>query len=127
MGNIHSDTKVNFEYIQNSIEFPNSQIMINVLDDNLQDCLINTTIHAREEEEIINQCMRNNKNKLIIIYGKNCCDENLIKKYKQLVGFGLKNVKIYFGGLFEWLCLQDIYGKDKFKTLGYEVDLLKYK
>ena len=59
--------------------------------------MINTTVHA-EEEEIINQCMRNNK-KLIIIYGKNCCDENIRTKYKQLVTFGFKNVKIYWGYL----------------------------
>ena len=126
-GNMYSNAKVNFEYMQNCIESPNSQIIINVLDNNLQHCLINTTVHAEEEEEIINQCMRNDKSKLIIIYGKNCYDENIRKKYKQLITFGFKNVKIYLGGLFEWLCLQDIYSKDKFKTIGDEVDILKYK
>ena len=94
-GNTQANRKVNFEYMQNCIESPNSQIIINVLDINLQHCLINTTVHANEEEKIINQCIRNNKNKLIIIYGKNCCDENIRKKYKQLVTFGFINVKIY--------------------------------
>lgn len=127
MGNIQSNTKVNFEYVQNCIEYPNSQIIISVLDNNLQHCLIHTTIHAEEEEEIVNNYIKNNKNKPIVIYGKNCCDEKVIKKYKQLITYGFKNVKIYLGGLFEWLCLQDIYGKEKFKTSGDELDILKYK
>ena len=29
--------------------------------------------------------------------------------------------------MFEWLMLQDIYGKDLFPTTKKEVDLLKYK
>ena len=127
MGNIQSNTKVNFEYIQNCIEYPSSQIIINVLDNDLQHCLIYTTVHAKEEEEIVNSHIKNDKTKPIIIYGKNCCDEKVIKKHKQLVTYGFKNVKIYFGGLFEWLCLQDIYGKEKFKTSGDELDILKYK
>jgi rhodanese-related sulfurtransferase len=127
MGNIQSNTKVNFEYMQNCIEYPNSQIVINVLDNDLQHCLIYTTVHAREEEEIVNEHIKNDKTKPIIIYGKNCCDEKVLRKHKQLINYGFKNVKIYFGGLFEWLCLQDIYGKEKFKTNGEELDILKYK
>ena len=34
---------------------------------------------------------------------------------------------IYSGGLFEWLLLQDVYGKDEFPTMGCELDILKYK
>tara|TARA_A100001011_G_scaffold400696_1_gene517692 strand:+ start:11976 stop:12359 length:384 start_codon:yes stop_codon:yes gene_type:complete len=127
MGNIHGNSKVNFEYMQTCIENPNSQIIINVLENNLQHCLLYTTIHAKEEEDVINQYIKTDKTKLIIIYGKNCCDEKVIKKYKQLTTYGFKNVKIYVGGLFEWLCLQDIYGKEQFKTFGDEVDILKYK
>ena len=127
MGNIQSNSKVNFEYIQQCIEQPNSQIIINVLDNTLQHCLIYSTIHAEKEEEVINQHIRSDKNKTIIIYGKNCCDERILKKYKQLTTCGFKNIKIYFGGLFEWLCLQDIYGEEKFKTTGNEIDILKYK
>ena len=127
MGNIQSNTIVNFEYVQNCIENPNSHIIINVLDNDLQHCLIYTSIHGKDEEEIINDHLRNNKNKPIVVYGKNCCDEKIIKKHKQLVIHGFRNVKIYFGGLFEWLCLQDIYGKEKFKTTSDELDILKYK
>jgi hypothetical protein len=127
MGNTYSNTKVNFEYMQNCMEQPNSYIVINVLDHDLQHCLIHTSVHAKEEEEIVNQYMINDKHKPIVIYGKNCCDEKVIKKHKQLITYGFKNVRIYFGGIFEWLCLQDIYGKEKFKTSGDEVDILKYK
>ena len=127
MGNINSNTKVNFEYVQNCINYPNSHIIINVLETDLQHCLITTTIHAKDEEYIINQCMKNDKNKEIIVYGRNCCDEKIIRKHKQLTNYGFKNIKIYFGGLFEWLCLQDIYGKEHFKTTSDELDILKYK
>jgi hypothetical protein len=127
MGNIQSGTKVNFEYIQQCTINPNSQLIINVLENNLQHCLIYNTTHANKEENIINDYIKNDKNKEIIIYGKNCCDEKVLKKYKQLITYGFKNVKIYVGGLFEWLCLQDIYGEEKFKTTGMELDILKYK
>jgi hypothetical protein len=109
MGNIQSNTKVNFEYMQNCIEHPDSQTIINVLDNDSQHCLIHTTVHAREEEETVNSHLK------------------VIRKHKQLLTYGFKNVKIYFGGLFEWLCLQDIYGKEQFKTNGDELDILKYK
>ena len=37
------------------------------------------------------------------------------------------NVYLYAGGLFEWLHLQDIYGKQEFPTTTYILDILKYK
>ena len=65
---------------------------------------------------------------MITIYGKNCQEEEkIIKKYKQLQKLGFKNIYIYCGGLFEWLLLQDIYGKDEFPTTIKENDILKYK
>jgi hypothetical protein len=36
-------------------------------------------------------------------------------------------VFVYTGGLFEWLLLQDIYGKDEFPTTSDELDILKYR
>ncbi len=48
------------------------------------------------------------------------------EKYKQIKGLGLYNLCIYTGGLFEWLCLQDIYGDDEFLTTG-RVEILDYK
>lgn len=127
MGNIQGKSKVNFEYMQTCIEYPKSHIIINVLENDLQHCLIDTTTHADDEEEIINHLIKTDKTKPIIIYGKNCCDEKILKKHKQLTTYGFKNIKIYCGGVFEWLCLQDIYGKEQFKTHGDEIDILKYK
>tara|TARA_Y100000389_G_scaffold95236_1_gene91894 strand:- start:5484 stop:5867 length:384 start_codon:yes stop_codon:yes gene_type:complete len=127
MGNINSVQRINFEQVQDTINNNNPYLLINVLDYNQQDCLIHTTIHADKEELEINNCIRVNKEKKIIIYGKNCNDDKIFKKYKQLKLHGFKNIYLYLGGLFEWLCLQDIYGKEQFKTVGYENDLLKYK
>ena len=64
---------------------------------------------------------------LIIVYGKNCNDETIQKKYQQLLTLGFYNIFVYTGGMFEWLLLQDIYGKDLFPTTKKELDLLKYK
>ena len=81
-----------------------------------------------QEEEFINQLIKNgNKNAKMIVYGKNCNDENIYKKYSQLTSLGFYNVYIYIGGLFEWLLLQDIYGENEFPTTKKELDLLKYK
>jgi len=63
----------------------------------------------------------------IVIYGKNSNEDNLVQKYSQLENLGFKNVYIYPGGLFEWLCLQDIYSDDLFPTTKKEIDILKYK
>ena len=67
------------------------------------------------------------KNIKIVIYGRNCNDEKIHIKCSQLTSLGFYNVYIYFGGLFEWLLLQDIYGKQEFPTTKKELDLLKYK
>ena len=53
---------------------------------------------------------------------------NLIyDKYDQLVKLGFSKVFIYPGGIFEWLCLQDIYSDENFPTNKKELDILKYK
>ena len=48
-------------------------------------------------------------------------------KYTQLLNLGFTNVYIYPGGLFEWLCLQDIYGFENFPTTKKELDILRFK
>ena len=75
----------------------------------------------------INKYISSRENIKIIIYGLNSSDINVHKKYSQLIGLGFTDVYIYNGGLFEWLLLQDIYGKDLFKTSSNELDILKYK
>jgi hypothetical protein len=129
MGNI-IPKKINFEDIQLICKKQRPfSIMINTLDINEQKCLIQGTIFAEKEENTINELINNKSFHItIVIYGKNCQDEEkIIKKYKQLQKLGFKNIYIYCGGLFEWLLLQDIYGVDEFPTTVKENDILKYK
>lgn len=114
---------VNFDYLIEN----NDYILINTLSVNDQNCLIIETIQSKNEEKIINDLLNSNINKNIVIYGKNCSDISTLTKFKQLKNLGFKNIKIYMGGLFEWLLLQDIYGDDKFKTSCKEIDILKYR
>jgi len=122
--------KINFEDIQMICKKQRPfSIMINTLGFNEQKCLIQGTILADKEENTINELIYNKSFDItIVIYGKNCQDEEkVIKKYKQLQKLGFKNIYIYCGGLFEWLLLQDIYGVDEFPTTIKENDILKYK
>jgi len=119
--------KVNFEDIQYLLNKNNEYILINTLDKKEQDCLIKNTILIQDEEKIINHFMKTKIDIHIIIYDKNANVPNLMEKYEQLIGLGFTNVYIYPGGLFEWLCLQDIYGVDDFPTTKKERDILKYK
>ena len=84
-------------------------------------------IEIAKEEELLNTLMKTNKNMKIIIYGLNSNDETIYTKYYHLQKCGFTRVYIYTGGLFEWLCLQDIYGDDSFATTQSELDILKYK
>jgi hypothetical protein len=127
MGNSNSIIKnINFEDMQYAINDTTS-IIINTLDEKNQKCLIKNTIAIDKEVEFLNAQLTKDKSIRITIYGMNSCDLSTIKKYDQLVSFGFYNVYIYQGGLFEWLLLQDIYGKDLFPTTATESDFLKYK
>ena len=126
--NYETLNKINYENIQELIKNSDNNYIINTLENNLQDVLIPKTINYYEEENIINSLISNyNFNEVIIIYGKNSSDETIIKKYMQLKKYGFINIYIYSGGMFEWLLLQDIYGKDLFPTKGYTLDILRYK
>ncbi len=127
MGNTPVFKKVGFEdirYIQDNI---NNYILINTLKQEEQQCIILGTISPKDEEKIINLSLQKGNDRYIVIYGKNSLDETICKKYNDLVSLGFKNVFIYPGGLFEWLCLQDIYGNEEFKTSSRELDILKFK
>jgi hypothetical protein len=119
--------KINYEDMQTASKNPEIYLIINTLPISEQKCLIINTIIATDEEAIINKFIKENKSIRIIIYGKNCNDETINKKYQQLYSLGFYNIFVYLGGMFEWLILQDIYGKDIFYTTSKEVDLLKYK
>ena len=127
MGNTQCMKKINYEDIQTVVKNPEVYLIINTLPPTEQQCLIINTIPANDEETIINRFMKENKSIRIIIYGRNCNDDTINKKYQQLYSLGFYNIFVYLGGMFEWLMLQDIYGKDLFPTTKKEVDLLKYK
>ena len=147
MGSNNSKTKINYEDVQNASKqsFSNTNstnstngnnnsnskkyAIINTLDKNFQTCLIQNTIPIQDEEDIINSILKDKYSTLItiIIYGLNSNDESVYSKYEQLVKLGIKNVFIYTGGMFEWLLLQDVYGRELFPTTSKELDILKYK
>ena len=125
MGNGISSIKyINFEFVQKNQP---TCILINTLSAMDQSCLIVGTIPANDEETKINEYVCTNKKIDIIIYGKNSTDMSPINKATQLRTLGFTNVSVYIGGLFEWLLLQDIYGKTEFKTTSHVLDILKYK
>ena len=127
MGNHTSIERINFEDIQETIRNKEKYIIINTLPNTL---LINTINYIQEEQIInglINGVIKNNANKHIIVYGKNANDTSIYDKYEQLIKLGFNNVFVYTGGMFEWLCLQDIYGEELFPTTKKELDILKYK
>jgi hypothetical protein len=128
MGNTTSMNKINFEDIQYSLYNKDKYILINTLEESCQDCLLPNTITPEKETAVINHLLQSGKKNIkIIIYGKNCNDDKVFKKYDQLQSFGFYNVYVYTGGLFEWLMLQDIYGEKEFPTSKKELDLLRFK
>lgn len=129
MGNkMSTSIKINFEDIQYVLKNPEGHLLINTLSETEQDCLILNTMNIKNEENIINSCIKNGRKDIkIIIYGKNCNDEKIYNKYNQLTSLGFYNVYVYVGGMFEWLMLQDIYGEKEFQTTKKQLDILKYK
>jgi len=128
MGNTTSMSKINFEDIQYSLHNKDNYILINTMEDSCQDCLLPNTVSPEKETAIINHLIQSGKKDIkLVIYGKNCNDDKIYKKYNQLQSLGFYNVYVYTGGLFEWLMLQDIYGEKEFPTSKKELDILKYK
>jgi rhodanese-related sulfurtransferase len=117
---------IGFEDMKNAIK--DEHYIINTLPSVEQDCLIYGTIAYNKEEHIINRLIEtNDKDRIIIIYGKHSADDSPQKKYNQLINYGFKRVYIYTGGLFEWLLLQDIYSFGEFPTTIICKDILKYR
>lgn len=127
MGNTQSIIKINFEDMQTATKNPETYLIINTLSAREQQCLIKGTVGLEQEEAIINKYIKDNRGIRIVIYGKHNHDENVQKKYQQLLSLGFYNVYAYIGGIFEWLLLQDIYGHELFPTSKKELDLLKFK
>jgi hypothetical protein len=123
--------KVSYEDLQmvvyRNMNVQHSTLIINTLPPSLQHCLIKTTIDIRFEERIVNAFIDKKPDIMIIVYGKNSNDITILHKYEQLLKLGLTNVHIYTGGIFEWMLLHEIYGKDLFKITKYEIDILRYR
>ena len=121
--------RIGFEDMQKIYKHPQQYILINTLPIQEQECLIYNTLSYNEEEQIINNLLQRYElgAKHIIVYGKNNCDNTAENKCKQITNLGFKYVYLYCGGLFEWLLLQDIYGREEFPTTNYTLDILKYK
>ena len=92
-------------------------VLLNTLPLNRQHYLIKGTLPGLEESVKMNEYLYKNKNIPVILYGLDCNDTSVLKKFAQLKTLGFMNVSIYRGGLFEWALLQDIYGSN-FPTEG---------
>jgi hypothetical protein len=129
MGNSASIQNIaNFEFVQQFVS-SNTHILLNVMDAADQDILIVRTLSAIAEVDALNTLMDDGEfDRKILVYGRNNNDiEKVLKKQKQLIALGFTEVYVYLGGLFEWVLLQDIYGKDLFKTTRTVTDILRYK
>jgi hypothetical protein len=126
MGQIYSSYQhYTFKELQNKLENKKSEfILLNTLPIQEQNYLIKGTINATLENDFINGLVKKDKNKEIIIYGRDHHDMKVIEKYNKLKKIGFTNVYIYFGGLFEWSLLQEIYGQSNFQTDGNVSDPL---
>ena len=107
-----------------------NKTLINILTSAEQDCLIKGTLSIDAEEKTINEWVKSGKavDHCIILYGKNTDDAaRLEKKRRDLRALGFHDVFVYPGGLFEWLLLQDIYGKELFPTTSHVLDIIAFR
>ena len=124
--------KVGFDDIQYVLRHPSpTTLMINTLPLSDQDNLIHATLPHHQEEPRINDILtdyhKTPNHYTFILYGKNSADDTVDKKYKQLTQLGFTQVFIYYGGMFEWMILQDVYGSEHFPTTNPDIkDPLRY-
>ncbi len=123
MGNIYSSFEtIHFKELQTLIG--SDILLLNTLPQEHQSYLIYGTLCASKETDQMNFYLKTNRSIEIILYGKDHLDRTMIEKYNQLKQLGFTRIRIYFGGLFEWALLQDIYGRSLFKTHGTVKDPL---
>ena len=125
MGVMYSLPSYNYHQLQDRMK--NDIILINTLPLTRQECLIKGTLQAFIEVEYMNKLLKTNKNKEIIVYGIHHTDLTVITKYNQLKKLGFKNVHIYFGGMYEWLLLQEVFDTTNFQTDGNIKNIVDYK
>lgn len=114
MGNVPPNL-ANFEQVQGTV--------ISVLGADEQDVLISGTVPCADEIREVERALALRTR--IVIYGRNDHDARIYAKYEQIRQLG-GDPRLYLGGLFEWLLLQDFYGAEQFPTTA-KADLLKYK
>ena len=100
-----------------------SYLIINVLNDTEQDVLIQGTVPCTEEVVQVEKAIQ--EKRVIIIYGRNNHDDKVWIKHAQLKKLGGK-AKVYVGGLFEWILLQELYGNERFPLTSYKFDPYQY-
>lgn len=126
MGIMYSLPSYNYHQLQDCMK-KNNIILINTLPLTRQECLIKGTLKAFDEVDCMNKLLKTNKNKEIVVYGIHHTDLSVIVKYNQLKKLGFKNVHIYFGGMHEWLLLQEVFDITNFQTDGYIKNIVDYK
>lgn len=121
--------RVGFDDVLLALQQPEKYMLINTLPVHEQSCLIRSTVSIADEESLMNQCITSYKHhsQTVIIYGKNCADVTVDRKYQQLVNLGFREVFVYAGGMLEWMLLQDAFGKEEFPTTSVLLDLLRFQ
>ena len=117
MGNAQSLAKVTYEYVK-EISTNNTQtLLVSTLKRDKEKYGIVRTLPIDNEENYINELINKRQyDVIIVVYGENMYDATVITKYHQLKKIGFNYCYIYFGGLFEWFLLQDVYGSEMFPT-----------
>jgi len=121
--------RIGFDDVLLAVGNPETYLLINTLPAQDQSCLIRHTITISEEERVMNQYISSYQhyNKKVIVYGKNCADASVEKKYHQLTSLGFRDIFVYPGGMLEWMLLQDVFGVDEFPTTSTTTDLLRFQ
>ena len=99
-------------------------LLISVLPETEQHVLIGGTVPCGDEVAEVEKAIREKKE--IIVYGTNNHDDRVWVKYHQLKKLG-GLPKVCVGGLFEWILLQEFYGKERFALTSYDFDLYQYR
>jgi hypothetical protein len=122
MGNTPSTTILKKATFQDVAD--RKTLLISVLSEDDQSVLIAGTCPFSEEVGAVEKAI--SEKRAVTVYGKNTHDDRIYTKYRQIEELG-GDPRVYIGGLFEWMLLQDIYGFDKFPTTRRELDLYKFR
>ena len=124
-----SRRSVGFDDVLLAIQNPEKYLLINTLPVNQQACLIQQTVPVAEEEALLNRLISAYKHytQPVIVYGRNCADITVDRKYAQLRNLEFREVYVYSGGMLEWMLLQDVFGRDEFPTTSHTLDILKFQ